>query len=136
MHRADKMYRPTLITLAALGFAACGGAPENDAAEETYSVPVAGEGIPIPVTSDSANYYLLRWEGMPNGNREALTRRDGRSGTSYARREINCRAKAFRYLGEGDTRAEAEADAPNRGPMAELVPGSISSEVSEFVCRQ
>lgn len=96
------------------------------------------EGAPIPVRSDPAraSYYLLGWQEMPNGNREALTRRDGRSGTSYARREINCRANTFRYLGEGDTRAEAEADAPNRGRMAELVPGSISSEVSEFVCRQ
>ena len=116
------------------------GACEGDD-RESRTAPIdeiAVEGEPIPVEGDpaGAKYQLLRWTEMPNGNREALTRRDGTSGTSYARREIDCASRRFRYLGEGDTRREAEADAPNLGEMAELVPGSISSEVADFVCAQ
>lgn len=118
-----------------LGGAGCGAPPEEaDSAEMSAEV----EGVPIPIEGDPgrATYQLVTWSEMPNGHREALTRRDGQSGTSYSRREIDCEGRRFRYLGEGDTRAEAEEDAPNRGEMGELVPGSISTEVSEFVCQQ
>jgi hypothetical protein len=72
---------------------------------------------------------------MPNGHYEVLTRRDGSSGTSYARREVNCTAPmTFRYLGDGDTVDEARKDTPNQGHMAHLVPGAISAEIVEAVC--
>lgn len=90
------------------------------------------------MSSDPAGgrYHLLMVEEMENGNLEVLTRRNGSSGTSYSRREINCSApRSYRYLGDGDTRTEAEADAPNPGDMSELVSGSISSDVAEYVCR-
>jgi hypothetical protein len=93
-----------------------------------------GEPIPVPGDPAHASYQLVGWSEMPNGHREALTRRDGTSGTSYARREIDCSKQQFRYLGEGDTRQEAEEDLSNPDEMAELVPGSISSEVAAFVC--
>jgi hypothetical protein len=111
---------------------------EESETGDSSAASAEGAGNVIPVTSDpgSATYYLIRWSTKSNGNREALTRREGRSGTSYARREIDCAARTFRYLGEGDTRAEAEADAPDPGNMGELVPGSISTEVADFVCRQ
>lgn len=114
-------------------FCSC-GQPDSD---RSAAVP-SEEGVLIPVTSDpaGATYYLLDWSEQPDGNRVALTRREGRSGTSFARREINCEARTFRYLGEGETRTEAEADSPNRGDMAELVPGSISSEVADYVCQE
>jgi hypothetical protein len=89
----------------------------------------------VPVRSDNATYYLLRQSRMANGNYEVVTRRDGRSGTSYARREVRCRGgRAFRYLGEGDTYEQALKEAPNLGQMSELVAGSISDEVVHFVC--
>jgi hypothetical protein len=115
-----------------LVLSACGG----DDHESRAAVEMEGELIPVRGDPVRATYQLLSWSELPNGHRVALTRRDGRSGTSYARREIDCRGRGFRYLGEGDTRQQAEADSPNPGPMAELVPGSISTEISEFVCRK
>jgi hypothetical protein len=98
----------------------------------------AGEGgEPVPVLSDPrARYWLLDWSRMSNGNLEALTRRSGPSGVRYARREIDCGTMTFRYLGEGDSVAEARQDSPNPGGMGDLVAGSISTEVSQFVCRK
>jgi hypothetical protein len=116
-----------------LGSGALLGCREPEGGEQNVRAQTEGE--VIPVSSDArATYHLLDWSQLPNGNREALTSREGPSGTSFARREIDCDRMMFRYLGEGDTRAEAEADAPNPGNMAELVPGSISTEVSEYVC--
>lgn len=117
--------------------AACGGGEE---AEES-TVPSLVKATPrpqgeaIPVGSDPhAQYTLISWEKMPNGNRQAVTQRDGPSGTSFARREIDCQGMNFRYLGEGNTKEEALQDSANIGEMAELSSGSISTEVSTFVC--
>lgn len=115
---------------------ACGEKPEE------YSDPVleaeqssATADVSIPVSSDpSAKYALISWEALPNGNRQAVTRRNGTSGESFARREIDCSGSTFRYLGEGDTLADALRDGANIGDMAALTPGSISTEVSTFVC--
>lgn len=129
----ESSMRNVLTLTAALLVCACGGTGGESNAAQVGDVAL--EGVSIPVESDPrAKYQLVSWSGMPNGHREALTRRDGTSGTSYARREIDCAGRRFRYLGEGDTREEAEAAAPDPGRMAELVPGSISSEVSDFVC--
>jgi hypothetical protein len=99
--------------------------------------PTAVQGEVIAVPSDpGASYRLLSWSRLANGNLQAITRREGSSGVSYARREIDCDAMTFRYLGEGDTLAEAIGDSPNPGSMAELTPESISTYVSEFVCRK
>jgi hypothetical protein len=122
---------PFAVLWAGLTIVACG----EPWAEQVRPAASPEEGDAIPVTSDpGATYHLLRWSMMPNGNREALTRRDGPSGTSYARREIDCEARTFRYLGEGETQAEAEADAPNPGRMGELIPPSISAQVADYVC--
>lgn len=126
--------RSAFLMAASLLVTACGGDPQY--AESPPVADIEREGEPVPVAGDpaGASYQLIRWSEMPNGHREALTRRDGSSGTSYARREIDCAGRRFRYLGEGDTRQEAEGDSPNPGELAELVSGSISSEVADFVC--
>jgi hypothetical protein len=71
---------------------------------------------------------------LAGGHLEVLSQRTGPSGTSYARREIDCRAETFRYLGEGDNRAEAERDSPNPGPMTALTGTSASSDVATEAC--
>lgn len=92
-----------------------------------------GERVAVP-SDPGAAYRLLHWSRLPNGNVEAVTRRDGRSGTSFARREIDCGARSFRYLGEGDTMNEALADSPGPGGMDALTEGSVSAHVSQIVC--
>ena len=101
------------------------------------SVPSHAAATQISVASDpSARYQLLSLSKLPNGNLQVLTRRDGRSGTSFARREVNCSAMTFRYLGEGDTLKQAQRNTPNRGRMSEAFRDSISGEVSRFACRR
>jgi hypothetical protein len=93
-------------------------------------------GTPIPVFSDGASYKMISSQRMDNGNLEVITFRDGPSGTSYARREVDCASMTFRYLGEGDTLPEAEVDGSNLGRMSEAMSTSISGEVSRFACSQ
>lgn len=92
-------------------------------------------GLPITVPSDPrASYVLISNEKLANGNLEVVTQRSGSSGISFARREVNCSSMTFKYLGEGDTLGEAQADGPNPGQMAEAMPTSISGEISRFAC--
>lgn len=108
--------------------------PAGQAPAPLTPPPASESEEPIPVTSDPASYSLLRARTLPSGNLEVLTRRDGKSGTSYSRREIDCAAGTFRYVGEGDTREQAEEDGPNPGDMGPLMEPSISSETAIYVC--
>lgn len=91
---------------------------------------------PIAIPSDSrARYEAISVTKRQDGLVEIITRRQGPSGTSFARREVDCRRRMFRYIGEGDTLEEAQRPAPNPGQMAALVKGSISYEVVQFACR-
>ena len=58
---------------------------------EGRSTPVS-DGKEIAAPSDpNARYWLLSVDKMANGNVEVLSRRQGSSGISLARREIDCR---------------------------------------------
>jgi hypothetical protein len=110
--------------------AVTGGEP----ALATRARPPSSRPEPIAVPSDPrATYQLLEWRRMPNGHREAMTRRDGPSGITFARREIDCEGMRFRYLGEGDTVEEARLHSASP-EMGDLTPESISTYVSRFVC--
>ena len=104
---------------------------------DSPTLPSTTDGKVIEVASDlGVAYRLLKSKKMRNGNLEILTRRDGSSGTSFARREVDCGSMTFRYLGEGDSLAEAQQDGPNPGEMTEAMSTSISGEVSRFACSQ
>lgn len=109
-------------------------------AQERANPPVAEpatEGFSIPSPSDpNASYRIVKISKMPNGHLEVTSRRVGPSGTSFARREIDCGAYEYRYLGEGDTLAEAEADGSNIGSMSELTGTSASSDVANAACKR
>ena len=94
---------------------------------------------PISVLSDSrAKYTALDVKAKDKGLVEILTRREGPSGTSFARREIDCANARFRYLGQGDTREQAmQAMQANMvDTMGPLTDGSISTYVAAFACAQ
>jgi hypothetical protein len=89
----------------------------------------------IDVPSDpKAKYTAVDVTRVGDGKAEITTKRDGPSGTSYAKRLVDCRSMRFRYLGEGDTMEELNRSkpSPNMGP---LVTGSISYHVSVYACR-
>ena len=101
---------------------------------DSPSLPETDEGFAISAPSDpGARYRILEIESLPNGNLEVVSRRDGPSGTSFARREIDCVAYAFRYLGEGDTRDEAMLDRSSQN-MGPLTGSSASSDVANAAC--
>lgn len=90
-------------------------------------------GKPYKIESDpSATYYNLEIGG--GGNlRTIVTKREGKSGTSFAKREVNCVDRTFRYLGDGDSMAAMKASkpSPSMGPLTER---SISSYVADQAC--
>jgi hypothetical protein len=102
-------------------------------------LPIMGQPVaaqPISVPSDPrASYTALAIRPLANGRVEITTQRIGPSGTSFAVREIDCRTRSFRYLGEGDTRAAAEARRSPSPTMGALFQGSISDHVAAFACR-
>ena len=136
------IYVPMICALA-IGVVSCDNSTVEyddvsnaDASVDNPTIDEGPTGKSIPVRSDGASYRLLSSERMSNGNLEIVTRRDGPSGRSFARREVNCGAMTFRYLGEGDTLEEALEDGPNPGALSEAMSTSISGEVSRFACSQ
>lgn len=138
--------RLLLISLA-LAVGGCAQAPENEVeADATANMleqaasqpaPASEPGDAIDVPSDpGVGYRLLDVSPGKNGNLIAISRRVGKSGVSYARREIDCAAMTFRYLGEGDTLEQAKADSSNPGDMGMLTDGSISDVISGYACQR
>lgn len=109
--------------------------------QTTDEMPVASTpppsegGTPYSAPADpNATYSLLSLKPGEGGNIIAMTRRIGSSGTSYSNREIDCGSQLARYIGEGDTREEAEKPAPNPGEMATLVEGSSTWAAVQAAC--
>jgi hypothetical protein len=111
-------------------------APPVDQAAVATAAPSAAEtGTPVSVPSDPrANYWILSKDKLENGNLAVVTRRSGPSGESYARREIDCGAGTVRYLGEGDTLAQAQTDSANVGDMTVPVSESITGVITATAC--
>ena len=132
--------RNLVCIIGAIGVAACSSSEENEASNVSPDAEISATSSPaigpeIPVNSDpGVTYYLVDSSKLSNGNLEVTTERNGSSGRSYARREINCGNMTFRYLGEGDTLDEAKIDGPNLGAMSEAMSTSISGEVSRYAC--
>lgn len=140
------MTKVIIIGMAAI-LSACSQSQEVEAidADNMAMMPVtsaqptgdAAGGTVFDVPSDArARYFLLNVEPGSGGNIVATTRREGPSGITYARREIDCNAQTFRYIGEGDTLEQAKQPAPNPGDMGPLVDGSISDVSVKFACSQ
>ncbi len=99
------------------------------------SPPSAAAGAIIPVLADpTATYEDLGRREMGPGIFEIITKRVGALGTSYARREVNCRYWTFRYTGNADTQEELAAQYVN-SPFGPLEPGSVSYYIALEICR-
>jgi hypothetical protein len=92
-----------------------------------------GERIDVPWHKSTR---LMALEVKPSGpdSVDVLTRRDAKSGTTYVLRRIDCKAREFRYLGEGTTEQQARegrAADPRKSPLTE---GSIPFYVAAYAC--
>ena len=86
-------------------------------------------------TDPNARYVVLAVEKAPNKEEVYITtQRDGKSGTSYAKRLVNCTQQTFRYVGDADTLTELKSQ-NLKGKMGELVEGSISWYASQYACK-
>lgn len=96
---------------------------------------VGQTGKPISVPSDpKTHYWALEGKRTSPTVVEILTRREGRSGTSYSITEYDCTRRMYRYLGDGDTLEAAKAKDVAPGPMGPLVSESIATYVAYYAC--
>jgi hypothetical protein len=69
----------------------------------------------------------------PDGLIEVFSRRNGKSGISYAKRLVDCNNWTFKYLADADTIEDLANENPME-KMAELTFGSSSTVVSYYGC--
>ncbi len=115
---------PVLGVLAFLAVAGSTGTPSP--------IPEAGH-IYVP-WHKSTRLTALEVKSVGPDMVEVMTRRDGKSGTSYVWRRIDCAAREFQYLGEGTTEQQAKqrnAADTRKTPLSE---GSISFYVAAYAC--
>ena len=87
----------------------------------------------VIVPSDpKAKYYVLDINGTKE-NPILTTKRVGPSGTSYSKRLFDCRTRAMKYLGDGDTLEEMNRSKPDPN-MAPIIEGSIAWHLWLHVC--
>ena len=96
--------------------------------------PVADAGrIHVP-WHKSTRLTALEVTPVGPGTVDVLTRRDGKSGTSYVLRRIDCAAREFQYLGEGTTEQQAKEGRASDPRKSRLTEGSISFHVAAYAC--
>lgn len=90
----------------------------------------------IAVTADkAAQYALVEWKQLGNGNRIALVKRSAAGSDTFSRLEFSCANRAFRPLGQGKTAEAASKPAPAVG-FAPLAAQSVTGEVGAFICKK
>jgi hypothetical protein len=92
-------------------------------------------GDPISVPSDGARYSLVDFTPTTGAQVVVTTKRVGRSGTSFARRLIDCRAQTFAYIGEGDTLAELDENIKKRQKNPDPLTAYVDQSISWYIAR-
>jgi len=96
------------------------------------AIPAAGT-IYVPWHKSTRLAALeMKWIGPDTV--DILTRRDGKSGTTYVLRRIDCSARKFQYLGEGTTERQAREGHAGDSRSNRLAEGSISFFVAAYAC--
>jgi hypothetical protein len=94
----------------------------------------APKGQVIAVPSDPGATYTALEVKRVGRLVSVTTMRQGKSGTSFSRREVDCDGRRFRYAGEGDT-LDALRSSSTSDPMGPMALGSISYHVSMHACQ-
>ncbi|CAN5546033.1 hypothetical protein BH10PSE6_BH10PSE6_04620 [soil metagenome] len=98
-----------------------------------YAFGQTGELIIVP--SDSfAHYWVVEGKRTNPAVVEILTRREGTSATIFALRQIDCAARTFRTLGQGDNLEKAKSNNVELSALDPLTEGSISSSLADYAC--
>ncbi|MBE8157909.1 MAG: hypothetical protein HAW59_00710 [Betaproteobacteria bacterium] len=88
------------------------------------------------VPSDPKAIYKLVLVKPTQGVLLVVSARKGPSGKSLAAREMHCKQKKFRYVGEGDDLQQLLKNIRDTDPMSPLVEGSISWHIAQRACKK
>jgi len=93
------------------------------------------EEIPIDIETDlEGDYFIVEQTGPENRPVVIVKQVDG-AYTYFIKREFDCDAHRFRYLGEGESLAAMAASEPEpASEMDDIRPGSISGQLAGYVC--
>ena len=94
----------------------------------------AAESVRVPSDPSSTYKIVVKDVGRARSALVVISERKGRSGISYAIREVNCLTRKFRYLSKGDTLDEALSRVKSSNSMSSLVTGSISYYIVSAAC--
>ncbi|MFT3808819.1 MAG: hypothetical protein QM698_02775 [Micropepsaceae bacterium] len=89
----------------------------------------------IDIPSEGSKYYIMEMKDAGKGRAHVLNRDEGKTGTFFHLREIDCKGKKFRYLGTGRTVEEAR-DTSKAGVFGPVVEGKSSGEIAKYACEE
>lgn len=97
---------------------------------------ILAEGRPLVIPPDaSATWLVLEKTGAPGDELHTITtRRIGRSGTTWSKREYDCLRSTVRYLGTGNSLDAMRASKPDPA-LAPIVSNSIADHLGREACR-
>ncbi|MCG7388292.1 hypothetical protein [Pantoea sp. ACRSB] len=85
------------------------------------------------VPSDLNATYTVLEIGTKGNLATIITKRDGKSGTTYSQRAYDCSAKKVMYLGSGETLEDMHSSKPD-DHLSPIVGGSIADYVGSEAC--
>jgi hypothetical protein len=103
-------------------------------APEPASVHASGERIPL-FWHSRTKITVVDFKWVAPGVAEILTRRDGRTGTSFTRRRIDCDTRRIVLLGEGLTEAAARQARPAPAAPTAAVENTIPFAILAWTCK-
>lgn len=89
---------------------------------------------PLSVPSDPKAQFFVLEKGGRGFQRTIVTKRIGKSGTSYSKRLYNCSENTVKYLGSGESLSEMAASKADPD-MGTILPGSIAYYVGIEACK-
>ncbi|MGC0990084.1 hypothetical protein WKH43_13520 [Pantoea agglomerans] len=87
----------------------------------------------LHVPSDPNASYTVLEIGSKGNLATIITKREGKSGTTYSQRAYDCSAKKVMYLGSGENLAEMRSSKPD-DHLSPIVDGSIADYVGNEAC--
>jgi hypothetical protein len=109
----------TRLLLPLIGLVMCGAS----SAQETE----------FQVSSDPGVRYFVLQVDTKGPLQVITTKRIGKSGTSFAKREVDCKAQTIRYLAEGDSLSDLAKGTPDKS-RTPYQPGTIAASVAHEAC--
>ncbi|MCY1400695.1 hypothetical protein D3C76_983200 [compost metagenome] len=91
------------------------------------------DAVRVPYELDEAAYSIVSMTGDSSG-RTVITKREGISGDSYAKRLLKCTDRTVLFLGSGKTMQDLDSARPDH-EATPIFKGSISAGIAEVACK-